>query len=177
MKLKCIDKPRFKLDDKAWGVGRGSIPRPQEVRIEAIRWVQIDEGLVHVGYMGNRFNLGAPDMRFWDDYELFTDKAEADRLCERVEIDVEFVDWQKMIGDREDESHYDSELGTCCANISAVRDILIQLREDDGRICVRDIEKMDKYLKECVGDRYFSKKHLKDYPNLALMYKMLGMPL
>lgn len=176
MKLECIDEPRFKIGDRAWGVGRGSLPRLEEVTIQAIRWVQINEGLVHVGYTGNRFNFDAPDMSFWGDNELFTNKSKAEKLCKRIEIDVESVDWQKMIGDRGDDSHYDSELGTCCSNISAARDILIQLREDGGKICVRDIDKMDEYLKGCVGDGYFSKKHLKDYPNLAHMYKLLGIP-
>ena len=43
-------------------------------------------------------------------------------------------EWKKAIGSRKDGSHEDSELGTCCANISEIRTMLLSARKYKGVI-------------------------------------------
>jgi len=167
--------PRFKVGDKAWGVSRGELPILEEITIVGIRWIEVDTGMVHVGYMGNLFNFNAVDPRFWDDDELITDKSEAERLCRRTEIDVESIHWQKMIGSRDDQSHCDSELGTCCANISAARDLMLEAKEN-GAICERDILLIERYITGCAGYEFFKPKPKPYRRELDKFFKMIGIP-
>ena len=171
MNIKLLNQPHFRIGDTAWGVSRGSIPRVQEVQINGVRWVELDAGFVHTGYKGSAFNFSAPNLDDWEDHELYENRDEAEKLCARTEIDVESIDWQKMIGDREDESHYDSELGVCCADISGSRDIIIASRKDKA-ICTRDIELLEQYIIRCAGYEFFDSCH----PELDKFFKMIGIP-
>jgi hypothetical protein len=78
--------------------------------------------------------------------DIYLTEQAAKNHAQWTPINIGDYDWQAMIGDRDDDSHGDSELGVCCANLSGVRDELIRCRKQGGLIR-RDLD----YLAVCTS--------------------------
>ena len=132
--------PQFMPGDTVWAV-QGPKPKPEETKVNGVECVLFEE-LLCVGYRLPLFYFVGEDGlgEYWPIYKVFGSQEEAERICQWTEVDdITDEEWQQAIGDREDESHYDSELGPCCANISAIRDLLYQCWKHKG-LPLRDIE-------------------------------------
>ena len=78
-------------------------------------------------------------------------KEEVSRLRKQsktfVQVHVSANEWEQALGNREKETHHeDCELQSCCANISSIRDWLLQCKEDGGMV-QDDIQQLDEALK------------------------------
>jgi len=63
---------------------------------------------------------------------ITADHEEATRWAMKWPVHLTPDEWYHAIGDRDNIDIEDCELGICCADISAIRDILIQCKEKDG---------------------------------------------
>jgi len=132
--------PEHMPGDTVWPI-QGPRPIARPACVNGVECVLVHEGriprLIAVGY---RLDAIYWDGTFWPRHAVHASKGEAERLCRWTEVNgVTDEEWQRALGSREDNSHYNSELVPCCSWISDVRDILYQCREHHG-LPLRDIE-------------------------------------
>lgn len=56
-----------------------------------------------------------------------------------INVDLSNEIYEACIGDRENNTHFESELGTCCSNLSYVRDLILFIKENKG-CCIKYIK-------------------------------------
>lgn len=103
-------------------------------------------------------------------YHIYADKAEAEKDSRFLDVKADEETWKLAIGDREEidqESPYhidNCNLGSCCGNISRIRDILLYCKEVKGLT-----------VHECSEIKHLLKSHseMTIGKSLAIIFKQL----
>ena len=100
------------------------------------------------------------------EYRIFTKESEAKDRSLFINIDIDKVEWDEAVGDRENEETIEEcELSPCCSQISEIRDILLKCKKYGGltRLEIENAEWIEKVLLE----------HNQDKERSPLLYKIL----
>ena len=80
---------------------------------------------------------------------------------------------------REDERHHDpklSALQSCCANISALRDVILQLAEHDGEFVTTSLDDLAKKWEWCRAGHTFDDVTYPSWKTLRSLIEQAGLP-
>lgn len=165
-------KPQFTLGQKIWYINcRKEVDEDQiqAINFKLLRHEGKDQ-LFCVGYDLQTINIDAPGFPFMP-YDLCETKELADQLAVWHPItDMADEQWEAAIGDREKETAEDSELGICCADISAIRDLLITCRLDGG-LMERDVQMISCLI---AGHDHNVTTNPEEFPNLQKIFTQLS---
>lgn len=90
--------------------------------------------LACIGYTLSKYPLFGDETGVTRPQQLISDEEEVKHLTNFTPVVLTAQEWQTAIGEQEDESDEDSELGVCCEVIDEVRDILLGIKKNHGLI-------------------------------------------
>jgi hypothetical protein len=154
-------------------------------------------GLVCTGYRLQRYNFNACDGETYAPDELYDSIKTVKEDCRWYPVELSDDDWAKLTGKREQPEGYaapeedrpwihrvdselevsieDSEIGVCCAGISAARDLLIACSRHGGMI-FRDVRRLvAAFDGSGHGDMLFEDKLAETLPILHAVVAQLPM--
>ncbi len=186
IEMKWLHEPQFKMGQEVWVVtcrhGRVNVWKDRVVRL----WVELfQEDLRHRfpddsvfqtygvlrGYVLGCYNMDDPNS-LWHQEDLYPDEASAMWNAIFHKVELTDAEWLAAIGpeDRnfEDEEgeEIEVELQKCCAQISNIRDILFECKENGG-LMTRDVRRLQKALNN-------HEPSTSDNPILNKIFALLG---
>ena len=167
--------PGFTNGQEVWFITSRREVESDQVRSVFFKSMRSDgqEKLLCTGYQLSMTNPDAVDEETFSPRDLYKTKAVAQQLAVWHSVEgIREDEWLQAIGDREEETIEDYELGICCTGLSDVRDLLTQCQQDGGLI-ERDCRRITALLK---GSGHSDKLDITDCPKpiLIRIFEQLG---
>jgi hypothetical protein len=122
--------PPLRPGDRAWVIVGKSV---QEITVQSLVFQTVcscteisGPSMIFTGYLADVQDESARDYSF-KPHGLYSSRDEAEAAARWYPIELTREEWLRAIGDRDDGDTVDcSELPMCCANVSAIRDLLTE---------------------------------------------------
>jgi hypothetical protein len=141
--------PRFGVNDTVWIIAAGKACKDEvnAINFEYAQNQARELVLFCTGYRLSHIN-GATNNGYYRPFEIYSSEAEAHELATWHAVTMTQKEWVRAIGSRQNEKSIDRcELAPCCANVSAIRDMLLRCQRDGG-LMERDRQKLGHLLDE-----------------------------